>query len=68
MCGVWCEKMVRSVLTLNVSMESSKKRKKKERKPCDCRVSFSAEEDQTDRRKFKCCNCVRIVVENPFLH
>ena len=38
--------MVRSVLTLNVSMESSKKREKKERKPSDCRVSFSAEEDQ----------------------
>ena len=38
--------MVRSVLTLNVSMESSKKRKKKEQKSCDCRVSFSAEEDQ----------------------
>ena len=38
--------MVKGVLTLNVSMESSKKREKKERKPCDCRVSFSAEEDQ----------------------
>jgi hypothetical protein len=38
--------MVRGVLTLSVSVGSSKKRKKKERKPCDCRVSFSAEEDQ----------------------
>jgi hypothetical protein len=44
------QKMVRGVLTLKVSMESSKKRKKKERKSCDCRVSFGAEEDQTDRQ------------------
>ena len=37
--------MVESVFTLNVSMESSKKRKKKKQKSCDCRVSFSDEED-----------------------
>ena len=38
--------MVRGVLTLSVSVGSSKKREKKERKLGDCRVSFSAEEDQ----------------------
>ena len=58
--------MVRSVLTLNVSMESSKKREKKERKPCDCRVSFSAEEDQI-RQTYESSSVVIVCVVLQFV-